>query len=99
MGSDEYFRCISTIRLDMLELMGSGYVVEHCVAAFAERCEKKAYRNYMADGIKCISETIANVYGGTYMENRLADLMDTTPEKTGDEIALEVITRAGLKLE
>ena len=85
----------------MLELMGSGYVVEHCVAAFAERLETKAFRNYMADGMKCVSETLANYYGGAFLENRLADLMNTDaePEMTGDEIALDIITRAGLKVE
>ena len=80
--------------------MGSGYVIEHCVSAFSDMCEEKAFRSYIADGIKCISEAIANTYGGSYLQERYADLVSIsrTEEKTGDEIALEVIEKAGLKV-
>lgn len=80
--------------------MGSGYVIEHCVSAFSDMCEEKAFRSYIADGIKCISEAIANQFGGSYLQERYADIVSIsrTEEKTGDEIALEVIKKAGLKV-
>ena len=80
--------------------MGSGYVIEHCVSAFSDMCEEKAFRSYMADGIKCISESVANQYGGSYLQERYADIITVSrvEEKTGDEIALEVIKKAGLKV-
>lgn len=80
--------------------MGSGYVIEHCVSAFSDMCEEKAFRSYIADGIKCISESVANQFGGSYLQERYADIVSIsrTEEKTGDEIALEVIKKAGLKV-
>ena len=80
--------------------MGSGYVIEHCVSAFSDMCEEKAFRSYIADGIKCISEAIANQFGGSYLQERYADIITVSrvEEKTGDEIALEVIKKAGLKV-
>ena len=80
--------------------MGSGYVIEHCVSAFSDMCEEKAFRSYIADGIKCISESVANQYGGSYLQERYADIITVSrvEEKTGDEIALEVIKKAGLKV-
>ena len=80
--------------------MGSGYVIEHCVSAFSDMCKKDAFRSYMADGIKCISESVANQYGGSYLQERYADIVTVSrvEEKTGDEIALEVIKKAGLKV-
>ena len=80
--------------------MGSGYVIEHCVSAFSDMCEEKAFRSYIADGIKCISEAIANQFGGSYLQERYTDIVSIprTEEKTGDEIALEVIKKAGLKV-
>lgn len=100
MGADEYFRCIRSVRLDLLELMGSGYVIEHCVATFSEYCKEQAFRIYMADGVKCISESVANYLGGSYLQGRYAEIIrgdDYADESaTGDEIALDVIERAGL---
>lgn len=80
--------------------MGSGYVIEHCVSAFSDMCKEAAFRSYIADGVKCISESIANLYGGSYLQERYADIVSIshTEEKTGDEIALEVIEKAGLKV-
>lgn len=83
----------------MLELLGSGYVIEYCVAAYTEHSKQEAYRNYIADGVRNINEAVATYYGGTYMQIRFADMMrgeDAGDERTGDEVALEVIEKAGL---
>lgn len=80
----------------MLELFGRGYVMEHCVSVFYDRSKSAAFQSYIADGLMCMTETIANQYGGSYMTDRYADLFAEREEKTGDEIAAEVIKRAGL---
>lgn len=83
--------------------MGSGYVIEHCVSAFSERDKEKAFRIYVTDAIMCISETVATAskYGGSYMEKRYADIIEPQEEieYDPDEIALDIITRAGLRVD
>lgn len=82
--------------------MGSGYVIEHCVSAFSEHNQEKAYRIYLTDAIMCISETVANMGGGGfYMEKRYIDIIEPQEEieYDPDEIALDIITRAGLRVD
>ena len=35
----------------MLDLCGSGYVMDYCMSAFRIKDEEKAWRNYVADGL------------------------------------------------
>ena len=59
------------------------------------RMEEKVYRSYTGDMLKVIAESM-----GATVNYRLMDLYDKPKEqKTGDEIALEVIQRAGLKVK
>lgn len=53
-----------------------------------KEAEEKAYRIYMSDGIKMISENTAKFAGGTMPKNRFYDLLKCAPEETrsGDEI-------------
>lgn len=56
--------------------------------------------SYMADGVMCLSESVAGYLGGSCLQVRFADLMsgESQDERTGDEIALDIIERAGLKV-
>ena len=84
----------------MLELFGSGYVIEHCIAVYSEYSREEAFRVYMTDAVMCLGESIANAYGGQYMQMRYADLFDkeAEDERTADEIAMDIIERAGLEI-
>lgn len=110
MGANEYLNLISTIRLDLLELFGSGYVVEHCVSAFVakkkaekEKKEREIFNEYVADCLKVITENTAKSVNvgneANYISNRLADILHPVYIKrmSGDEIAVDIIKRAGLK--
>lgn len=57
------------------------------------------YRVYMTDSVKALASTLAHANGGTEMSVRWLDLIDEKPtdNRTGDEIALDVIQKAGLK--
>ena len=82
--------------------MGSGYVIEHCVSAFSARNKEKAFRIYISDAIMCISETVANMGGGgSYMNKRYVDIIEPHEdiEYDPDEIALDIINRAGLRTD
>lgn len=60
-----------------------------------------AYRIYLSDGLKAISENLSRLGGGSYLNTRFADLIDERKPKdtrTGDEVAADVIKAAGLKL-
>lgn len=94
---------ISTIRLDLLDLFGSGYVVDHCISALSLNTENLKYKVYVADCLKNINEIMAKRYGGSYVSVRYSELIENNKpdkeEKTGDEIAADIIMRAGLKLK
>lgn len=73
----------------MLDLLGSGYVVEHCIAAIQKEQEERAYQYYMTDVLR-------NAFN---VEKRFYDMLnhpETLDKKDGDEIILDVITRGGL---
>ena len=85
----------------MLDLFGSGYVIEHCVSALAEEQEKRAFEVYVTDTLQMISKNTANYAGGSYVTGRYIDIVNPKPEdnRTGDEIVLDIIRRAELKVK
>ena len=81
--------------------MGSGYVIEHCVSAFRKSEEEKAFRGYLSDAAMAISRnTSALTSEGQMLTIRFAEAMGWVHEddRTGDEIAVDIIIRAGLKV-
>ena len=80
----------------MLDLLGSGYVIEHCVSAFLEKQEEKAYKIYMSDCLYSIVNMYAVSHGGTDMPVQkrfveIIDVMEKKPKK--EETAEDIITR------
>lgn len=77
----------------MLDLLGSGYVVEHCISAFLEIQQEKAYKVYITD---CLY-SLANMYslhngGKEPITRRFAEiLMQEKPKK--EETADDIISR------
>ena len=68
----------------MLELFGSGYVIDHCVSAFKEKQEFEAYRNYVTDSLKVIGHLNKRYYDIIHpvVETRSADeIIDSISEK------------------
>ena len=92
---------MTSIRLDLLSIFGSGYVVEHCIAVFRKKAQEKIYRAYITDALKAISQNTAAFNGqGLAMSGRFAELAGYIPkadEMTGDEIVADIIARAGLR--
>lgn len=54
----------------------------------------------MTDALQAISESAAKYAGGPYIQTRYADVIKPKPKdtRTGNEIAADVIKKAGLKL-
>ena len=88
MGAERYFKLSETIRLDLLELYGSGYVIDHCISAFLEEEEKKSYCIYVTDALRAY----INASGRVTLNERWADLIK--PRKPIEDIEEEA---AGIK--
>lgn len=77
-------------------------MIDHCVLAFNDSIMQKLYKGYVADGLKCISESIANRFGGFYLQKRFVDITDGVEEEeemSADEIVLSIIEKAGLSIK
>ena len=98
MGASEYIKLIKDIRLDLLDLLGSGYVIEHCVSAFLDFQRSELFEFYVTECLRVMSESLA---GGErrYMTAKYGDLVNTkdTPEET--RTADEIISGISDKLE
>lgn len=61
-----------------------------------------AFRIYVTDALKLISENTAKFAGGSMMSTRFFEILDTkkkiTEEKSGDEIVMDIVKRAGLEV-
>lgn len=81
----------------MVELLGSGYVIDHCISAFSKEQEEKAFRIYLTDALKVISENTAGGERRSAMSKRWIELMDIQTEEpmgtmSADEKADKIIT-------
>lgn len=72
----------------MLELIGIGYVIEHYIAFFKKEQHDKAYRNYVTDALRIITENTAKAHGGSYLQARYSELIEPIKEekRTADEV-------------
>lgn len=62
--------------------------------------KRQTYQIYISDALRIIGENTAKYAGGSYMNSRYADIISpkTKDERTGAEIAADVIKRAGLEV-
>lgn len=72
--------------------------MRYMVARFDYEQEKTLYEIYVSDALKLIAENTAKRVNGSFPSVRYIDLIDRAPkdERTGDEIASDVIQRCGL---
>ena len=67
---------------------------------FIEEQEEKRYRAYLTDVLMLVSKNTARfVEGGEYLTDRWVEGSKPVDTRTGDEIAADVIKRAGLTLK
>ena len=88
-------------------MYGRGYVIEHVVASFRKNQEELRYKVYVTDALKTLTENtmrrlipgVGTVEYGAYMQNRWYAKEEPQDERSGDEIAEEIIRKAGLTLK
>ena len=65
-----------------------------------QKLEHERYRTYIADCLWAIAKNTANGFGGTWFEMRYTAIgeHERDDKRTGDEIAADIIARAGLEV-
>lgn len=68
--------------------------------ALKRQCDHDIFLNYIANGIKMISENTATRSGDRYLALSYNDIINPKPvdERTGDEIVEDIVRKAGLKI-
>ena len=81
----------------MLELFGSGYVIEHCIAAIKAEMKDESYRCYVTD---CFMNIVNMLAGKQALKKRYYDILHPAPvdERSAEEIVADNIKRLGLKV-
>ena len=89
------------LNVELLNLIGKGYVIDHCISLFNKQAREEAFRSYIADTLKTINDNFTKRFGGASYKLRYIELVtaEKEPEKSGDEIARDIIKRAGLKVK
>ncbi len=87
---------LTGIDLALVELLGAGYVVDYCVSRYKHKQEEKQFRAYLTDVLMYMNNSIANRFGGMVISKRYIDLNKPEDNRSGDEIAVDVMQRAGL---
>ena len=73
--------------------------MRYVLAEYRREQEDKAYRIYVTDALRLISENTASSVGGKYITARFADVIAPPKEednRTCEEITAEIIERCGL---
>ncbi len=80
MGAEAWFDALEDIRLDLLNIYGRRYVIEHCVSAIRRKNEAKdeLFKIYITDMLKGIAETV--IYSTYDQKVELPRYADTIKE-------------------
>ena len=74
--------------------------MRYAMARYQSQQRDLAYRIYVTDCLRIISENTAKMGGGSYITTKLADIINPKPvdNRTGEEIAADIIKRAGIEV-
>ena len=74
--------------------------MRYAIARYQSQQRDLAYRIYIADCLRIISENTAKMGGGSYITVKLADIINPKPvdNRTGEEIAADIIKQAGIEV-
>lgn len=74
--------------------------MRYAMARYQSQQRDLAYRIYVTDCLRIISENTAKMCGGSYITAKLADIINPklVDDRTGEEIAADIIKRAGIEV-
>lgn len=86
--------------LSALPRLRAGALFPMLLAQLQKDGEREMLWQYIAKGIKMLTENTARAAGGSYLAVSYTDIIHPKPkdERTGDEIVADVIMGAGLKI-
>ena len=81
-------------------MFGWGYAKETCISLFQKEQEDNAVKIYYAECLRIITENTAKMGDGSYITAKLSDIINPKPveKRTGEEIAADIIKRAGIEV-
>lgn len=68
--------------MDLLDLFGKGYVVDHCIAFLQKQRRQEELEYYITDTLMYIAQNTANIGGGKVPKIRFYEVMNQKPEET-----------------
>lgn len=74
--------------------------MRYAMSRYQSQVRDLAYRIYVTDCLRIISENTAKMCGGSYITAKLSDIINPKPvdNRTGEEIAADIINRAGIEV-
>lgn len=74
--------------------------MRYAAARYVQQCRDERLAEYITESLRCMGENVARVSGGNYIQERWADVVNPPARdaRTGEEIAADVIRKAGLKV-
>ena len=81
-----------------------GFSVKTILLTINERIkvniENEVFKSYIAECLRTLTENTAKISGGSYINAKFSDIINPKPKdnRTGAEIAAEIIKKAGLEV-
>lgn len=72
-------------------------MIEHCISAFSLTQKELAYRIYITDALKVLSENTSRQFGGSCLNSRWYDIINTKEEKRSSDEIINQVKNAILK--
>ena len=74
--------------------------MRYAIARYQSQQRDLAYRIYVTDCLRIISENTAKMGGGSYITAKFPDIINRKPvdNRTGEEIAADIIKMAGIEV-
>ena len=74
--------------------------MRYAMARYKSQQRDLAYRIYVTDCLRIISENTAKTRGDSYITAKFADIINPKPvdNRNGEEIAADIIKRAGIEV-
>ena len=74
--------------------------MRYAMSRYQSQVRDLAYRIYVTDCLRIISENTAKMGGGSYITAKFADIINPKPvdDRTGEEIAADIIKLAGIEV-
>ena len=74
--------------------------MRYAITRYQSQQRDLAYRIYVSDCLRIISENTARISNGSYVTAKFTDIINPKPvdNRTGEEIAADIIKRAGIEV-